>query len=399
MRQWIAVLSLILFTVELHALNVIKSAKIDGGHLLLHFSKPIEVKDIRHFALKGSDSIRYVFDFGGSMVRNKQLTKNLSYSSVRSFRISQFNRTTIRVVVEVKAPYAVAHRQKTPYIYKVVLPRGYGQKAGSPADLFSSIGTANKKQSKRIKKHKKSPKSIKGSIKKPKRKYTIVIDPGHGGKDGGAYGGAKKYMEKKVVLSISKKLRNHLKKLGFRVHMTRSSDRFIKLRNRTKYANKKSADAFVSIHANAIGGKRKYTAEGIETYFLQVTRSARSKRVAARENSAVFRAKDKISKSVILNLMTAPKIVMSNKLAIDVQRGMLGNVKRKFRNVADHGVRSGPFWVLVGAQMPAVLVEVGYITHPKEKKRLVNPLYQDLIAKGIAEGISNYFANKEREME
>jgi N-acetylmuramoyl-L-alanine amidase len=121
--------------------------------------------------------------------------------------------------------------------------------------------------------------------------------------------------------------------------------------------------------------------------------------VAARENSVVLHAKDKISKNVILNLMTGPKIVMSNKLAIDVQRGMLRNLRRKFKGVKDNGVRPAPFWVLVGAQMPSVLVETGYITHPKEKKRIFNPRYQERIAKGIAEGISNYFANREKEME
>jgi N-acetylmuramoyl-L-alanine amidase len=181
--------------------------------------------------------------------------------------------------------------------------------------------------------------------------------------------------------------------------MTRNSNRFVKLGVRTRYANRKHADAFVSIHANAVAGNRKYTAEGLETYYLQVSRSARSKRVAARENSVVLHAKDKISKNVILNLMTGPKIVMSNKLAIDVQRGMLRNLRRKFKGVKDNGVRPAPFWVLVGAQMPSVLVETGYITHPKEKKRIFNPRYQERIAKGIAEGISNYFANREKEME
>jgi N-acetylmuramoyl-L-alanine amidase len=181
--------------------------------------------------------------------------------------------------------------------------------------------------------------------------------------------------------------------------MTRNSNRFVKLGVRTRYANRKHADAFVSIHANAVAGARKRTAEGIETYFLQVSRSARSKRVAARENSVVLQAKDRVSKNVLLNLMTGPKIVMSNKMAIDVQKGMLKNLRSKFRSVKDNGVRPAPFWVLVGAQMPAVLVETGYITHPKERKRLFSTTYQEGIAKGIAEGISNYFANREREME
>ena len=384
---------------ELFALNTLKTAQVAQGQLLLGFARPVDTAAIRHFTLRGRDSVRYVFDFGDTVIRHRSLANGLSFSSVKSFRISQFNGTTVRVVIETARAYAVAHRQTTPTHYKISLPRGHSRKAGSPADLFASISTAEATQSKRIKRHKKRPKLIHKHIKRPKKRYTIVVDPGHGGKDSGALGGSRHYMEKNAVLQIAKRVRTHLKQLGFRVYMTRSSNRFVKLRVRTHYANIKHADAFVSVHANAVGGQRRYTAEGIETYYLQVTRSARSKRVAARENSVVLRAKDRISKNVLLNLMTGPKIVMSNKLAIDVQRGMLRNTRARFRGVKDNGVRPAPFWVLVGAQMPAVLVETGYITHPKEKKRLFDPRYQDALAKGIAEGISNYFANREKEME
>ena len=392
-------LSFALFATELSALNSIRSAKIEQGQLILSFAKPIATKQIRHFALKGSSSIRYVFDFGDTIIRKRSLAKHLSCSSVRSFRISQFNGNTVRVVIDVLKPYVVAHRQTTAEKYKISLPRGQKKKAGQLSDLFASISTSVKQQPKHSIKHKKRAKLIKRHTKRPKKRYTIVVDPGHGGKDSGALGGSGRYMEKTVVLKIAQKVRTHLKALGFRVYMTRNSNRFVKLGVRTRYANRKHADAFVSIHANAVAGKRKYSAEGIETYFLQVSRSARSKRVAARENSVVLHAKDRISKNVILNLMTGPKIVMSNKMAIDVQRGMLRNLRRKFHGIKDNGVRPAPFWVLVGAQMPAVLVETGYITHPKEKKRLYSSLYQDRIAKGIAEGISNYFANREKEME
>ncbi len=399
MRRWVFFLLWILLVSELSALNSITNATITQGQLQLRFSKPVDTTHIRHFALKGEKSVRYVFDFGDTIVRKQTLSKGLSYNSVKSFRISQFSRTAVRVVIEVSQSYAVVHRQVTPGHYRISLPRGHRKNPGSPADLFASITTAGKKQTTHIKKHQKPPKLISKYIKRPKKRYTIVVDPGHGGKDSGALGGSRRYMEKTAVLQIAKRVRNHLKRLGFRVYMTRSSNHFVKLRVRTHYANRKRADAFVSIHANAVGGKRRYTAEGIETYFLQVTRSARSKRVAARENSVVLQAKDKVSKNVLLNLMTAPKIVMSNKMAIDVQRGMLRNVRAKFRGVKDNGVRPAPFWVLVGAQMPAVLVETGYITHPKEKKRLFDPHYQEALAKGIAEGISNYFANHEKEME
>jgi len=399
MGRWSFLLLWLLLVSELSALNSIRSATIEQGQLQLQFSNPVDTAHIRHFALKGKHSVRYVFDFGDTMIHKRTLAKGLAYSSVKSFRISQFNGTTVRVVIEVGSSYAVAHRRTTPEHYKISLPRGHSKKFGSPTDLFASIATADKRQSTRIQKHQKSPKLISKHIKRPKKRYTVVVDPGHGGKDSGALGGSRRYMEKNAVLQIAKRVRSHLKRLGFRVYMTRSSNRFVKLHVRTHYANRKHADAFVSIHANAVAGQRRYSAEGIETYYLQVTRSARSKRVAARENSVVLHAKDRISKNVLLNLMTGPKIVMSNKMAIDVQRSMLKHTRAKFRSVKDNGVRPAPFWVLVGAQMPAVLVETGYITHPKERKRLFDTRYQEALAKGIAEGISNYFANREREME
>ena len=399
MRWWIVLLVWLLAVSEISAMNSIKSAHIARGQLVLDFVKSVDTAEIRHFVLKGSSSIRYVFDFGETVLRKHSLAEKLSYSAVRSFRVSQFNRSTVRVVIEVSRPYAVAHRKRTAYSYQILLPRGYSNKVDSPSDLFAPLSVVAKKQKRRIKKHQKFAKLTTPHIKKPKKRYTVVIDPGHGGKDSGALGSNRGYMEKTVVLQIAKRVRAHLKRLGFRVYMTRSSNRYVKLRVRTHYANRKHADAFVSIHANAVGGRRRYSAEGIETYYLQVTRSARSKRVATLENSVVLHAKDRISKNVLLNLMTGPKIVMSNKLAIDVQRGMLRNARAKFRSVNDNGVRPAPFWVLVGAQMPAVLVETGYITHPKERKRLFDPHYQDALAKGIAEGISNYFANREKELE
>ncbi len=390
----------IMFGCILHASSSVKDAKIENDHLMLSFSKPIQASKIRHFALKGSDTIRYVFDFGDTIIRNRFLADRLSHNSVNKFRISQFNRSTVRVVIETPSNYDISHSIDTPYRYKISLPDAKKRRAGSPADLFASISAATEKQKSKIKKSSSSKKisKQKTAVKKPKKRYLVVIDPGHGGKDTGATAG-RRYREKDVVLAISKKVRKHLQRLGFRVYMTRTRDRFVRLRDRTRYANRKKADAFVSIHANAIGSYKRDTAKGLESYFLQVTRSARSMRVAAKENSVVLRAKDMISKNVILNLMTGPKIVMSNKLAIDLQKGMLKNARSRYRGVDDHGVRPGPFWVLVGAQMPAVLVEVGYITHPVEKKRLIDPKYQDLIAKGIAEGISNYFANREREFE
>jgi len=382
---------------------MIKSAKIIDNRLILSFAKPIQSADIKQFTLKGKSSSRYVFDFKNTSPRDTYMVKRLSHDLVKSFRMARFDRSTTRVVIETPQSYSMKHKKASLKTYSITLPHMAAKrsKAKSPIDLFVSLFKDDKKAPVATKKSRTtSPHIMSGVVKRPKKRYTIVVDAGHGGKDSGAIGaGNKKYREKTVVLQIAKRVRSHLKALGFRVYMTRSSNRYVKLGSRTKFANRKKADAFISIHANAVPKRKWKTKQGIETYFLQTSRSARSKRVAAMENSVVLEKKDRISKNVILNLMTGPKIVMSNKLAIDVQRSMLSNLHKRYPTVKDNGVRPAPFWVLVGAQMPSVLVETGYITHPAERKRLFTPLYQDLIAKGIARGISNYFANREREME
>nr|MBL0708555.1 N-acetylmuramoyl-L-alanine amidase [Sulfurimonas sp.] len=226
--------------------------------------------------------------------------------------------------------------------------------------------------------------------KRVDRQKTIVIDAGHGGKDPGAIG-YKKYREKVVVLKISQELKKILKSRGYKVFMTRNSDKFIKLSHRTKYANRKKADIFISIHANAVGKKKAHKVHGIECYFLSPSKSSRAQKVAAKENSADLSEMNKYGKNTFLKFLNHYKILASNKLAIDLQRGMLGSLKKY--KVKDGGVREGPFWVLVGAQMPAVLVEVGFITHPKEAKLLVNSKYRKTLALGLANGIERYFYN------
>ena len=232
----------------------------------------------------------------------------------------------------------------------------------------------------------------------PRRSYTIVIDAGHGGHDSGAIGGGR--YEKDLVLQIARRTAKYLKKKRFKVKMTRSTDRFVKLKKRTHYANRQKADIFVSIHANAIANKKRFgKVYGVETYFLQTTRSAKAKRIAAIENSVVLDKNDYLSNDVILQaVLSGPKIELSHKLAIDVQSKILRHARQKYRGIKDGGVKPAPFWVLVGAQMPSILVEVGYITNPIERRRLFNADYQNRIAKGIVDGISNYLILREKEM-
>ncbi|RXK04519.1 N-acetylmuramoyl-L-alanine amidase [Halarcobacter bivalviorum] len=225
---------------------------------------------------------------------------------------------------------------------------------------------------------------------RPGLNKVVVIDAGHGGKDVGAVGPNKRY-EKIAVFEVTKYLESYLKKRGYKVYLTRNKDRFIKVRNRTILANEKKADIFVSIHANAIGKAKAHKLEGIETFFLSPARSERAKRVAAKENSSDVRNMSGSTKKAFLESLNRPRITASHKLSIDIQRNMLFSTRKIHKDVIDGGVREGPFWVLVGAQMPSVLIELGYITHPKESKRLYNSKYQKALAEGIANGIDSYF--------
>ena len=236
--------------------------------------------------------------------------------------------------------------------------------------------------------------SVTGCVGPDRSDDLVVIDAGHGGHDCGAQCSGKQ--EKELVLQITKKLAKEFKRKGYRVYLTRGKDKFLKLGERTRIADKMDAKVFISIHANAISDKNRFEAvEGIETYFLQKSRDARSQRVAARENAAVLQGTDRLSQDVIVDsVLNGPKIVESNKLAIDVQNGIMRQIQSRYRDAISGGVRPAPFYVLVGASRPSILVEVGYITNSKERKRLFNPDYQKRIAKGIVEGVSRYLDNR-----
>ncbi len=227
----------------------------------------------------------------------------------------------------------------------------------------------------------------------------IVIDAGHGGHDSGAVGAEGLY-EKNLVLQIAQKAAKKFKSMGYRVYLTRKNDRFIKLSGRTRIADKKDAKVFISIHANAIGDKSRFSqVQGIETYYLQKTRDAKSQRIAAIENAAVLQGTDDLSKNVIIDsVLNGPKIIESNKLAIDVQNHMVKHVKNRYKDVKNGGVRPAPFYVLVGASRPSILIEVGYLTNPKERARLFTSDYQNRLAQGIVDGATRYIDNRKREL-
>ncbi len=217
----------------------------------------------------------------------------------------------------------------------------------------------------------------------------IVIDPGHGGHDSGAVGQSG-LMEKDVVLAIALKLREKIKnELGLDVVMTRSTDIFIPLEERTAIANKVNGDLFVSIHANAAPNRN---ANGIETYYLNLAKTEKVAQLAAKENGTTL---EKVStlQAILFDLMANYKLNDSAHLAEEVQKHLHKSLKGKFFETKSLGVKQGPFYVLVGATMPSILTEVAFISNNTEEARLKDPDFDDLAADGIMEGIEAYISS------
>ncbi len=218
--------------------------------------------------------------------------------------------------------------------------------------------------------------------------HLIVVDAGHGGKDPGAIGPHKIY-EKDVVLKMAKALAKALRQeLGVKVLLTRSDDRFLKLRERTEYANQVGADLFISLHANATANGKAY---GVETYFLNLSKNNQAAEVAARENGTTLQEVGHLE-AILFDLMANAKINESSRLAAEVQQSLVAGLSSHYSRIKDHGVKQGPFHVLLGATMPSVLIEAGFISNSREEKRLNSVNYQKRVAAAIVKGVKNYSA-------
>ena len=346
------------------SLYIVDVDKSENG-VVLKFDEELEDEDFDIFDTKDSRFYRQIISFKGVLGGDR---KSYTYGK-NAITVTQYNPKVVRVVLSSPKEFK---------LYKDIDDESLTLAFDEPKEQSVSVKTSAKFSSKT---------SLNKSFKSGK---IIVIDAGHGGKDSGALG-KKGLREKDIVLSTTLKIGSELKKRGYKVYYTRSTDKFINLRDRTKIANDRGADLFLSIHANAAPNTSKAkSAEGLETFFLSPARSERSKKAAEKENQGDFEEMNYFSKQSILNFLNREKIVASNKLAIDIQKGVLAKTRTRYK-IVDGGVREAPFWVLVGASMPAILLEIGYITHPNEGGRIANKNFQDLLAKGIADGVETYF--------
>jgi N-acetylmuramoyl-L-alanine amidase len=216
----------------------------------------------------------------------------------------------------------------------------------------------------------------------------IVIDPGHGGKAPGGVGphGEK---EKDITLEVGRILSKRLGDEGIEVFLTRDSDTYIPLEERTAFANKHKADLFVSIHVNATEARYR---DGVETYFLNLTTDASSNNVAERENAMSSSSMQGLQ-LIIKDLMLNAKINESSRFATFTQNAIISSLRKTGYTGKDLGVKQAPFYVLMGAQMPAILIEMGFITNTADCMLLHNDAHLEAIIEGIIVGIRTFMTN------
>ncbi|MFZ1955182.1 MAG: N-acetylmuramoyl-L-alanine amidase [Desulfobacterales bacterium] len=294
-------------------------------------------------------------------------------------RAGQYTPDSVRVVVDIKslASYEV-FSLKEPFRIVMDLKGGGGEpEAPSPRPVNRAIAKID-------------PKASTGDIARQLSLGVrrIVIDPGHGGKDYGAPGYLKGVHEKQIVLQIAKRLAVKLKnELHCEVLLTRGNDQYLTLEERTAFANTKNADLFISIHTNASRNQRAF---GISTYFLNLADDDEAKRVAAMENATSTNNISDLEK-ILFSLMHYSKINESSRLATTVQDTLTTHLDRKgYSQIKSKGVKQAPFYVLLGAQMPSILVETSFISNPRECRRLLDPKYQDRLCEGIVLGVKKY---------
>jgi N-acetylmuramoyl-L-alanine amidase len=336
---------------------------------------------------------RIYIDIKGARIAGGVKDMPIGDGLLRMARIAQYRADIVRVVLDIDNIKDFKIFSLSDPFRIIVDVKGEREQEITGVDQSISALPAQQHEEPQVHKNEEMHKSEevrnKSSIFRPGKIRRIVIDPGHGGHDPGAMN-ADGTCEKDVVLDIARKLADRIRKdLGIDVIMTRSTDVFIPLEERTAIANKVNADLFVSIHANA--SLNKYTS-GIETYYLNLAKSEKAARVAARENNTSL---DKVNllQATLFDLMANSKINDSARLADDVQKSLFRKIDKDFRGARNLGVKQGPFYVLLGATMPSILVETAFVSNATEAARLKNPDYQDATVEGIEEGIRAYISD------
>lgn len=328
---------------------------------------------------------------GAVLAPGLPLSLKQNSSLVRLVKINQFNSETARLVLDLPEPYphrAVLADEPVRFVFQVAKeaaklptePKAFkAQKA--PKAPAPKAAPAEKAPA--------SSPAVRGPDVSLARQLglkvrTVIIDPGHGGKDGGA--AAHGLVEKNITLSVARRLADLIEsRLGLKVILTRSDDRFLTLSRRTKIARDRKADLFISLHVNA---NTRSSAEGFETYILNFTADRSAMAVAARENASSDKSVSELE-DLLQIIAKNTKIAESRTLAHALHKGAIAHLNRRWKQ-RDLGVKEAPFHVLAGVNVPSVLVEMGFITNKKESGRLGEAAYLDALALGLYQGLESY---------
>ena len=348
--------------------NYVRGVALKGDKLKITFKFPL--KKVKHFMIAKRGFTKHIYDVQGGVLPPRQKLP-FKHKNVKSFRIGQYTKQTLRIVIETTkgegAKYSIRSKVLT-------IPLPTGKRLYSKRKRVDRGGLAHKDKKIYYKKRKKSK----------NRQKSVVIDAGHGGRDNGASSSG--VYEKKLTLTMAYKVKKRLEKMGYKVYMTRKKDRYISLLKRTQYANKRDANIFVSIHANAAPHNKENKFHGLETFYLSSSNThVRNKKIIHKKKTVYTYRNDLYHK-----LLGSKKRAYSKYLAKKIEKQISRNIRRSYGPVVSK-IKCSDFWVLTGTKMPSILVETGYVTHKKDRKRLTNNHYQNLVAKGIAEGINSYF--------
>ncbi|HTZ16850.1 MAG TPA: N-acetylmuramoyl-L-alanine amidase [Dissulfurispiraceae bacterium] len=369
-------------------------------------SKPVEFT-----SGKLSNPERLFFDLKNTKVA-ASLRKNVpvGHDLVKAVRLGQYNTDTARIVFDLQAEYynfKVMNLEDPPRI--VIDIYSGGKKGIVKEDLRAKLQTdALRPDEKSLPEDKPADVEHPESGKPPDLrskpadlrnriiKRTVVLDAGHGGHDPGAVGPSG-LCEKNVVLDVALRVRDIIRKdyPFYEVILTRDRDVFVPLPDRAKIANNKNADLFISIHANASPNRN---ARGIETYLLNWTNDIEAMKVAARENAISLKQMKQQMNGELGMIFASLDRERNRDQAINVagyiQQSLISSIGRKYADVSDHGVKQALFYVLVGAKMPSSLIEISFISNPREEKLLATESYRQSLARSIAEGIHKYFTSQ-----
>lgn len=379
-------------------------------------SGPVNYKETLLAATKNQPRRLYI-DFSKALIaKEHQKTIPVDDGLLSKVRSAQFDASTVRVVLDL-ASISDFKIFSLPDPFRVIIDV-HGEKPVAklkPKGISNSqilvLQENNKRKISsgvmRIRpvEHKRILQDSKGSIltqREPPQNQTftlaqqlglgvrsIILDPGHGGKDPGAMAGGLK--EKDLVLAIAKRLKPQLEReLGCQVFLTRDDDTFISLEERTAIANSKGADLFISLHVNAHSQSK---VKGLETYYLNFSTNDEAMRVAARENAtSTYKMSD--LQGILSEIMNNSKINESARLAQVVHDSIMrGAEDDHFKKTRDLGVKQAPFYVLIGAEMPAILIEMGFITNDGDRSNLTRTEFQNTMVDQITRAVQSYINN------